>query len=110
MELLKTILEIFMLFCNACIMIAIFKGFVMRPHNNLEDRVKTLEVKVGEINESLHQGNDQFRSQKEMNEVFVNCMLAFIDFEISYCQYTGYEHSEDLMRAKSVLQGYLARK
>lgn len=82
----------------------------MKPHNNLEDRVKTLEVKVTEVTDSLLKGNDRFRDQKALNEVFVNCMLAFIDFEIVFCQHSGYEYSSDLMRAKKILQEYLARK
>lgn len=103
-------LQIFLGFCNVCIMLAIFKAFLLKPHNSLEERIKSLEVKVGEMQDSLYQGNDRFREQKAMNEVFINCMLAFIDFEISFCQKTGYDNSEDLMRAKSVLQSYLAHK
>ena len=60
--------------------------------------------------DSLLKGNDRFRDQKALNEVFVNCMLAFIDFEITFCQHSGYEYSSDLMRAKTILQEYLARK
>ena len=103
-------LQIFHGFCNVCIMLAIFKAFLLKPHNSLEERITSLEVKVDEMQNSLYQGNDRFRDQKAMNEVFINCMLAFIDFEIAYCQNTEYEHSEDLMRAKSILQNYLARK
>lgn len=110
MQTLLTILQIFLTFCNCCVMLALFKAFLMKPHNNLEDRVKTLEVKVTEVTDSLLKGNDRFRDQKALNEVFVNCMLAFIDFEIAFCQHSGYEYSSDLMRAKKILQEYLARK
>lgn len=110
MQTILLILEIFLAFCNSCIMLFLFKGFLMKPHNNLEERVQKVEIKVEEVQESLRQGNDRFREQKEMNEVFVNCMLAFIDFEIAFCQSSGYENSSDLMRAKQTLQGYLARK
>lgn len=110
METIQLILEIFLGLCNCCIMLAIFWGFIRRPHNNLEDRVKTVEVQVEEMKNSLYQGNDRFREQKDMNEVFINCMLSFIDFEIAFCMNSGYEHSTDLMKAKEVLQHYLARK
>lgn len=110
MEKIQLILDIFLGFCNACMMLALFKAFLLRPHTNLEERVAKVEVKVDECQKSLYQGNDRFREQKEMNEVFVNCMLAFIDFEISFCQHTGYDNSVDLMRAKSALQSYLAKK
>lgn len=82
----------------------------MKPHNNHEERLSKVEIIVGEIQDSLRQGNDKFRDQKRMNEVFVSCMLAFIDFEIAFCQSSGYENSIDLMKAKQTLQGYLASK
>lgn len=110
MQTILTGLEIFLAFCNVCIMLAIFKAFIMRPHNNLEERIQKVEVKVEEVQDSLKQGNDRFREQKQMNEVLVNCMLAFIDFEIAFCQSSGYANSTDLMKAKSILQDYLARK
>lgn len=91
-------------------MLALFKAFLMKPHNSLEERVKELEVKYEDMKDSLYKGNDRFREQKALNEVFVNCMLAFIDFEIAFCQHSGYEYSSDLMRAKKILQEYLARK
>ena len=82
----------------------------MKPHNNLEERLVKVEIIVGEVQDSLKQGNDKFRDQKQMNEVFISCMLAFIDFEIAFCQSSGYENSIDLMKAKQTLQGYLASK
>lgn len=97
-------------FCSLCAMLYAFKKFLNKPRDTAEERITTLEVQMKDVQLSLHQGNDKFRIQKDMNEVFINCMLAFIDFEISFCQYTGYEHSEDLTRAKNVLQTYLARK
>ena len=110
MQTLLTSLEIFLAFCNSCIMLFLFKNFLSRPHQNLEDRVSKVELKVEEVKDSLKQGNDRFRDQKTMNEVFVNCMLAFIDFEIAFCQSSGYENSKDLMKAKTILQDYLAKK
>lgn len=82
----------------------------MKPHNNLEERLAKVEIKVEEVQDSLKRGNDKFRDQKRMNEVLVSCMLAFIDFEIAFCQSSGYENSIDLMKAKQTLQGYLASK
>lgn len=110
MQTVLLILQIFLAFCNCCIMLFLFKGFLMKPHNNLEERLAKVEIKVEEVQDSLRQGNDKFRDQKRMNEVFVSCMLAFIDFEIAFCQSSGYENSIDLMKAKQTLQGYLASK
>lgn len=109
-EIIVDILQAFLVFCNVCIMLYIFKGFISKPHNNLETRVVVLESKVKEHDESLKKGNDEFRKQADFNEVFINCMLAFIDFEIAYCHHTGYEYDEDLNKARDTLQKYLAKK
>lgn len=91
-------------------MLYTFKHFLNRPHDTLEGRVVALEVKVKEHDESLKQGNDNFRKQADFNEVFIRCMLAFVDFEIAYCQHTGYEYDEDVEKARDILQRYLATK
>lgn len=90
-----------------------------RKIDALETLVKTISehtlllnehtVKLKEHEESLHQGNDKFRRQADINEVFINCMLAFIDFEMAYCAHTGYEDIADLTNAKNTLRKYLAK-
>lgn len=93
----------------ATMLFALFK-FLGKPHTTLESRVKELEVKTKEINESLHQGNDRFRQQDEINELVFSILLAFVDFEIAYCHHTGYEHDQDLLRAKALLEKFLAKR
>lgn len=88
---------------------ALFK-FLGKPHITLEGRVTELEVQTKEIKESLHQGNDKFRVQNEINELVFSILLAFVDFEIAYCHHTGYEHDEDLLRAKALLEKFLAKR
>lgn len=91
--------------------------FLHKPHDTLESEVKELSKELAkqnqqikEIQKSLDSSHDKHRDQKQMNTVFINCMLAFIDFEMAYCQHSGYEYSEDLERAKNTLQEYLAGK
>lgn len=91
-------------------MIYAFKLFLSKPHDTLEERVTTAEVEIKDIKASLLQGNDKFRKQDDTNEMFISCMLAFIDFEIAYCHHTNYEYSEDLEKAKTILQHYLAKR
>lgn len=95
---------------NLGVMLYTFKHFLAKPHDTLEARIIFLEGKVKEHDDSLKQGNDNFRKQQDFNEVFINCMLAFIDFEIAYCHHTGYEFGEDIERARDTLQHYLAKK
>lgn len=80
------------------------------PFKLLSDKVEEHEDRLNKVESSLYQGNDQFRKQADLNEVFINCMLAFIDFEMAYCSATGYKDIEDLETAKSTLRKYLARK
>lgn len=103
--------------CNIAILgYGLFK-FLNKPHDTLEQEVKMIEKRVDahdlqfkEIDNRLKEGNDNFREQKELNEVFINCMLAFIDFEMAYCTATGYKDIEDLSNAKQTLRAYLAKQ
>ena len=42
--------------------------------------------------------------------MFKTVMISFVDFEIAYCQNTGYAQTEDLKNAKKALQDYLAKQ
>lgn len=112
-----TVMQLILSFGNVCIIGYAFYKFLNRPHDTLEGkhedlkkRVDEHDVKFKEIEESLHQGNDKFRQQHDINEVFINCMLAFIDFEVAYCTSTGYKDLEDLDNAKKTLRKYLAQR
>lgn len=112
-EFLKLILQI------ANLVIICYGGykFLHKPHDTLENEVQQIKkdqveqgLKIKEIQRSLDNSHEKHRDQKQMNTVFINCMLAFIDFEMAYCQHSGYEYSEDLEKAKNTLQEYLAGK
>lgn len=91
--------------------------FLNKPHNALEDRIETLENKIRELeikqkehDESLKIGNDRFRKQKRSNAAFKTIMLSFVDFEIAFCQETKYANIKDLLLAKEKLQRYLTEE
>lgn len=116
-EVISEIMKVFLQLANIVILLYAFKKFLAKPHDTLEEKHKALEkrvdehdIKLKEHEESLHHGNDKFRAQAELNEVFINCMLAFIDFEMAYCTATGYKDIEDLETAKSTLRKYLAKR
>lgn len=104
------VLQTFLAFANICIIGYGFYRFLNKPHSTLEARVNAHDVEIKEIKQSLHQGNDRFREQNDTNEVMQICMLALIDFELSYCSHMNYEHTEDLIKAKDVLRKHLASK
>lgn len=110
MTALLPFLQVILTFGNICVLGFAFFKFLGKPHTTLEGRINTLEVDMREIKQSLLQGNDRFRDQEDTNEVMQICMLALIDFELSYCSHTNYEHTEDLIKAKDILRKHLARR
>ena len=112
-ELLKVLLQI----ANVAVLGYALYKFLNKPHTDLETRVTTLEIELKDTRQSLLQGNDKFRDledrfqeQKKTNSTFKSVMLSFVNFEIAYCIHTGYEHQEELMKAKAELENYLSGK
>lgn len=110
-------LKILLQFANVVVLAYALYKFLSKPHDTLETkheelkkRVDAHDLKFKEIDDSLHRGNDKFRKQQDLNEVFIKCMLAFIDFEMAYCAATEYQDTEDLKAAKATLRQYLAEK
>lgn len=100
----------FLTFCNVCIILYAFKGFLSKPHNDLEERVKTLEVEQKDIKERLLKGNDKFREQNETNEVLLHSTLALIEFEIQFCLLEHKAVTPELQKAKDSLHDYLSKR
>lgn len=110
LDTLMPVLQLFLTTGNVCVMIYALSKFLQKPHDTLEQRVTTLEVKQQEIERSLRMGNDEFREMRETTKMMTGCLLSLIDFEIQYCLNTHYEVTEDLMHAKKVLHEYLSEK
>ena len=116
-QIILPIAQLVLACCNIVILgYALFK-FLSKPHDTLEQEVKMLKTRVDahdlqfkEVANRLEEGNDNFIEQKQLNEIFINCMLAFIDFEMAYCTATGYKDTEDLKNAKTTLRAYLAKQ
>jgi len=79
-------------------------------HEALEKRVTALELKSKEQEESLRNGNDRFRKQKRTNAAFKAINMAFINFEIAFCQATNYANTDELKKAKSKLETLLTEE
>ena len=110
-------LQTFLAIGNLCIMLWALKTFLSKPQATLSEQVKTLEkrmdaqdIVIKDITKSLDSSHEKHREQKSTNEVFITSMLAFIDFEIAFCQHTGYEYTDDLLKAKETLQKHLATR
>lgn len=110
-------LQTFLAIGNLCIMLWALKTFLTKPHTTMEEQLKDLEKRIDvidlvlkDIQKSLDSSHEKHRQQKDTNEVFITSMLAFIDFEIAFCQHTGYEYMDDLIKAKETLQKHLVAK
>lgn len=79
------------------------------PIKELERKVAALEIKQQENELKFLRGNDQFRNQLEFNKMFMEVQLAFVDFEVAFCQHTNYTDTADLMKAKNNLQKALTK-
>lgn len=95
---------------NIIIIIYGFYIFLTKPRNTLEKRVQALEVKLAEVEKSLLQGNDRFRSQDEALEVLIRSTLALIEFEVQYCLTENKQISDDLKKVKEDLHIFLSHK
>lgn len=110
-------LQTFLAIGNLAIMLYALKTFLSKPQTTLNDSLKALEKRVDiqdmvikDMQKSLDSSHQKHREQHDTNEVFITSMLAFIDFEIAFCQATEYKQTEDLIKAKETLQKHLARK
>lgn len=95
---------------NICVIGYGFYKFLGRPHSTLENRVAVLEAKMKENEESHKLGNDRFRKIEEKEEILLNCMLLFVDFEVTWALKSGYDKTDDLQKAKMILHDYLSKK
>lgn len=95
---------------NIVIILYGFYIFLTKPRTTLEKRIQALEVKLAEVEKSLLQGNDRFRSQDEALEVLIRSTLALIEFEVQYCFTENKPISDDLKKVKEDLHIFLSHK
>lgn len=114
---LKDGMQIILQFINLIVIIYGGYKFLNKPHDTLEEKVealeekiKAMEIKIKEQEESLRNGNDRFRRQKRTNAAFKAINMAFINFEIAFCQATNYANTAELLKAKGKLETLLTEE
>lgn len=117
MQTIATYMQLMLSGINILLFGVAFLRFLKKPHDTLAEQVKELEkridandLKISDLKKSLDNSHEKHREQHETNEMFITCVLAFIDFEIAFCQSTKYGETADLYKAKETLQKYLAKK
>ena len=88
---------------------ALYK-FTRKPHDTLEERVKTLEDKVEKLEENKEQGEDKFKKIEKALNVLIHSSLSLIEFEIQYCLTEHKDMSDGLKESKKALHDFLAEK
>lgn len=110
-EILKVILQV------AQVIALIYAGykFTRKPHDSLADEVKKLKEEITKLNltiekmqQSLDASHSKHREQDRTNKAFKRVFILLANFEVRYCQETGFEHTDDLIQAKKELDEYLA--
>lgn len=88
--------------------------FMNKPHDSLVEEVKalkeeiiTLKLVIEKMQDSLNASHDKHREQDKTNKVFKKVFILLANFEVAYCQETGFEHTDDLEKAKRELEDYL---
>lgn len=101
--------------CNITIIAYTLFKFLRKPHDTVTEEVSKLRQEVIELKleikglkESMDTSFEKHREQGRTNAVFKRVFMLLANFEVAYCQETGYLHTEDLREAKKELEEYLA--
>ena len=87
-----------------------FSKFLSKPRDTLETRVSVMEMRLKEIERDEYQLDIRCKEQDETNEVLIHACMALIAFEVEYCLTEKRPLSDDLKKAKTDLNHYLAHK
>lgn len=101
----------------ANLVIIVYGGykFLNKPHDTLADEVNKIKqiqteqaLVLKEVRKEIDHTFDKHREQDRTNKVFKKVFILLANFEVAFCQHTGYEHTEDLIEAQKELNDYLA--
>ena len=102
--------QLFLMFCNICIMVYVFFKFINKPHDSLEERVEKCEENIKDIKQSLYRGDGRFQEHERAIKVLVRSVIALVEFEMQYCLKEDYPVSKGLEKSKEELNEYLSTK
>lgn len=112
---LKDIMGLILQFINLIVICYGGYKFLNKPHDTLAEELKAIkekqvsqEIEIKELKKSIDASFDKHRQQERTNAVFKRVFMLMANFEVAFCLHTGYEHTEDLVKAKEELDEYLA--
>lgn len=108
-------LQVILTTFNIVGLLYVFFKFLNKPQDTLSGEIKQINKELTELHLELKEYKrmldasfDKHREQDKTNKVFKRVFILLANFEVAYCQETGYEHVDDLKEAKKELEGYLA--
>lgn len=114
-QIIQSYLSVFLSSANLVVLGYALYKFTKKPHDSLADEIKRLKEEIAKLNltiermqKSLDASHEKHREQDKTNKVFKRVFILLANFEVAYCQETGFEHTEDLKAAKKELEEYLA--
>lgn len=103
-------LQVILTTFNIMIIIYGFYKFLGKPHSTLEGRLIELETKHKALEDRVKDGDRNIDINGDDLEAIKRCLLALLEFEISYCINTGYGDVSELQAAKKELHTYLSKR
>lgn len=108
MDIILTVLQLFLAFANSIIILFAFIKFLGKPHLTLDQRLTDLERRVRELEDKNEVHNERFDKIEKALNVMIHSNLSLIEFEMQYCLTEHKELSDGLKESKKALHDYLA--
>lgn len=104
------IFQLILAFCNLCVLLYAFKGFITKPQNSLKEDVEELKAWKKMIETWRAGCSIRFESQDKSNRVTQKALLALIDKEVQDQVAAGKDPAKELIDARQDLYTHLFDK
>ena len=107
---ITNLLQLFLLFGNACVMLYALKKFLMKPRSAIEERMLAAENEIKELKNAFALRLEKEGSQDKAIEVILHAVAALLEYEIHGCIAENKPVSENLESAKLDLDVFLRKR
>lgn len=104
------IFQLILAFCNLCVLLYAFKGFITKPQNSLKEDVEELKVWKKTVETWRTGCSIRFENQDKSHRVTQKALLALIDKEVEDQVAEGKSPAKELVEARQDLYQHLFDK